>query len=41
MCYTPFMSQPTVEVLEYLTEDGRNSFREWLEALNDREARAQ
>lgn len=34
------MSAPSVEVLEYLTEDGRNPFREWLEALNDREARA-
>lgn len=34
------MSEPSVEVLEYLTEDGRNPFRDWLEALNDREARA-
>lgn len=32
--------QPAVEILEYLTEDGHNPFREWLETLNDREARA-
>ncbi len=34
------MNQPTVEVLEYLAEEGCNPFREWLEALADREARA-
>lgn len=34
------MDQPAIEVLEYLTEDGHNPFREWLEALNDRDARA-
>lgn len=34
------MSEVIVEVLEYLTTDGRNPFREWLEALKDREARA-
>ena len=34
------MSEAIVEVLEYLTPDGRNPFREWLEALKDREARA-
>ena len=34
------MSEAIVEVLEYLTTDGRNPFREWLEALKDREARA-
>jgi len=34
------MSEAVVEVLEYLTADGRNPFREWLEALNGREARA-
>lgn len=32
--------QPAVEILEYLTADGHNPFREWLETLNDREARA-
>lgn len=34
------MNQPQTEVFEYLAEDGRNPFREWLEALADREARA-
>lgn len=34
------MSQSPVEVLEYLDEAQRNPFREWLEALRDREARA-
>lgn len=33
------MSQANLDVLEYLTEDGHNPFREWLETLNDREAR--
>ena len=34
------MSEAVIEVLEYLTTDGRNPFREWLESLKDREARA-
>ncbi len=34
------MSEPTIEILEYLTTDGRNPFRDWLETLKDREARA-
>ena len=34
------MSQLPIEVLEYLDEAQRNPFREWLEALRDREARA-
>jgi putative addiction module killer protein len=34
------MTEPTIEVLEYLTEDGRNRFRTWLEELKDTEARA-
>lgn len=34
------MDQPVIEILEYLTEDGHNPFREWLEAINDRDARA-
>ncbi len=34
------MNEPVIEVLEYLTEAGHNPFREWLESLNDRDARA-
>lgn len=34
------MSQANLDVLEYLTEDGHNPFREWLETLHDREARS-
>jgi len=34
------MREPAVEVLEYLTKESRNPFREWLEALSDRAARA-
>ena len=34
------MSQNLPEVLEYLDETQRNPFREWLEALRDRDARA-
>ncbi len=34
------MQASAIEVLEYLTEDGRNPFRDWLEALKDTEARA-
>lgn len=29
-----------MEIREYVTEDGRNPFREWLEGLADRQARA-
>jgi hypothetical protein len=32
------MSQNPIEVLEYLDETQRNPFRDWLEALRDREA---
>ena len=34
------MVDETIEVLEYVTEDGRNPFRAWLEGLRDRQARA-
>lgn len=34
------MSDPKIELLEYLTENGRNPFRDWLEELRDRQARA-
>jgi hypothetical protein len=34
------MSDTPVELLEYLTDNGRNPFREWLERLRDRQARA-
>lgn len=34
------MSDSLIEILEYLTENGRNPFRKWLEALRDRQARA-
>lgn len=34
------MSAQKVEILEYVTEDGRNVFRSWLHALKDRAARA-
>jgi len=34
------MSQAVIEVLEYLDSGGSNPFREWLESLKDREARA-
>ena len=34
------MNKNPIELLEYLTEDGRNPFREWLEGLKDRRARA-
>ncbi|MBX3056350.1 MAG: type II toxin-antitoxin system RelE/ParE family toxin [Anaerolineae bacterium] len=34
------MSEPIIEMLEYLTEDDRNPFREWLEGLRDQQARA-
>ncbi|MCL4261740.1 MAG: type II toxin-antitoxin system RelE/ParE family toxin [Anaerolineae bacterium] len=34
------MSESIIELLEYLTEDDRNPFREWLEGLRDQQARA-
>jgi putative addiction module killer protein len=34
------MNENPIELLEYLTEDGRHPFREWLEGLKDRMARA-
>lgn len=34
------MNDPQIELLEYLTESGRNPFRKWLEGLRDRQARA-
>jgi len=34
------MTEHGIEVLEYLTDNGRNPFREWLEGLKDRMARA-
>ena len=34
------MSGTPIELLEYLTSNGRNPFREWLEGLRDRQARA-
>jgi putative component of toxin-antitoxin plasmid stabilization module len=33
------MSDTPIEILEYLTESGRNPFRKWLEDLRDRQAR--
>ena len=33
------MTDYTIEVVEYLTEDGRSPYREWLSTLRDREAR--
>jgi putative addiction module killer protein len=34
------MSDTPIKLLEYLTANGRNPFREWLEGLRDRQARA-
>ena len=34
------MDDVHVEILEYLLENGQNPFREWLEGLKDRQARA-
>lgn len=34
------MDEEAIQVLEYTLEDGRIPFREWLEGLKDREARA-
>jgi len=34
------MSDYQIEILEYLTEDGRNPFQKWLKKLKDRQARA-
>ncbi len=40
MCYITFVADAQIELLEYLTESGRNPFRTWLEGLRDRQARA-
>lgn len=34
------MNETPTELLEFVTQEGRNPFREWLEGLRDREARA-
>ena len=34
------MADTPIEIFEYLTEDGRNPFQEWLEGLRDKQARA-
>ncbi len=34
------MNDARIEILEYLTRDGRNPFRKWLEGLRDRQARS-
>lgn len=34
------MTDTTIELLEYLTENGQNPFRDWLEGLRDQQARA-
>jgi putative addiction module killer protein len=34
------MSETPIELLEYLADSGRSPFREWLEGLRDRQARA-
>lgn len=34
------MIETKIELLEYVTEDGRNPFRKWLLSLKDRAARA-
>ena len=34
------MNDTPIEILEYLLESGQNPFREWLEGLKDRQARA-
>jgi len=34
------MSNVQIEIREYLTEDGQNPFRKWLDGLRDRQARA-
>ena len=34
------MNEPIIDVLEYLTPEGRNPFRDWLETLSDRDARS-
>jgi putative addiction module killer protein len=31
-----FMSKPVIEVLEYLTESGKNPYRDWLGSIRDR-----
>lgn len=35
-----YVSEDQIDLLEYLTINGRNPFREWLENLRDRQARA-
>lgn len=34
------MNDRKIEILEYVTEDGKNVFRSWLHALKDKTARA-
>lgn len=34
------MNHTQIELLEYLTDSGQNPFRNWLEGLRDRQARA-
>ena len=34
------MTHHEVEILEYVTEEGKNVFRSWLHALKDKAARA-
>jgi len=34
------MKDTQIELLEYLTDNGQNPFRKWLEGLRDRQARA-
>ena len=34
------MAEELTEILEYVTADGRNHFRDWLEALSDKPTRA-
>ena len=34
------MNHTPIELLEYLTDSGQNPFRDWLEGLRDRQARA-
>lgn len=34
------MTDTVIELLEYVTENGQNPFREWLEGLRDQQARA-
>lgn len=34
------MAEDVIEVFEYLTQDGQNPFRQWLDGLKDRQTRA-